>query len=220
MSSHKNILAVESVGKGISVCFGCPGKTPLYTEVLDGFSAKHHLLSIIKDITNKHGPADALACAVGPGSFTGLRISCVAIRSLAWAWRLPVYCIDTMEALTLSQKPGHYICLMPLKKDTTFVSAYERDEKQINTLFETTAILDESIPDLKHLHNCTIIGPALADKPDLINEWGLDNTIGSSKSLDAETVLHACQDQTPQAWDAVLPAYHQASAPELQRAQK
>jgi len=45
------------------------------------------------------GELDCLALGVGPGSFTGLRVSFAAFRTLAWARSLPLYPIDSLLAL-------------------------------------------------------------------------------------------------------------------------
>lgn len=48
----------------------------------------------------------ALAISRGPGSFTGLRIGLSAIKALAYAWKLPVVGVGTMEALALRASTG------------------------------------------------------------------------------------------------------------------
>ncbi|WP_283431520.1 tRNA (adenosine(37)-N6)-threonylcarbamoyltransferase complex dimerization subunit type 1 TsaB [Neorhodopirellula lusitana] len=45
---------------------------------------------------------DFLAVAIGPGSFTGLRIAVAAAKTLAYAWRIPVVTVDSLSAVARS----------------------------------------------------------------------------------------------------------------------
>ena len=216
----RHIIAFEALAQGCSICVGTADGDVWDKKNIDGFSAKHQLVSVINDYVEEHGTPKALACAVGPGSFTGLRVACIAARSLAWAWQLPVYNVNSMVALTAEHGDGRYVCLMPLKKDTTFIAAYEINADHVSELLPVTPYLDANIPALPDLGDYQLVGPALHSKAHLIHDWSLQQNILSDAAVNAVTVLRACKLSTLVDWEAVLPAYHQASAPELQRAQQ
>ncbi|MFL5408655.1 MAG: tRNA (adenosine(37)-N6)-threonylcarbamoyltransferase complex dimerization subunit type 1 TsaB, partial [Myxococcales bacterium] len=45
---------------------------------------------------------DALAVGIGPGSFTGLRVGLAALKTIAYARKLPLACASSLHALALS----------------------------------------------------------------------------------------------------------------------
>ena len=160
----QHIIAFEALAQGCSICVGTADGDIWDQHSIDGFSAKHQLVNVINDYVTQHGKPKALACAVGPGSFTGLRVACIAARSLAWAWQLPVYNVNSMVALAAPHGDGRYVCLMPLKKDTTFIAAYEILDDTVTELFPVTPFLDSNKPTLPMIGDYQLIGPALNSK--------------------------------------------------------
>jgi tRNA threonylcarbamoyladenosine biosynthesis protein TsaB len=70
-----------------------------------------------------------LAVAVGPGSFTGLRIGVSAIKGLALALSLPIAAVPTLDALAAGV-PGSSlpVCpVIPARRDEVYASLYRWD---------------------------------------------------------------------------------------------
>ncbi|PNQ84553.1 tRNA (adenosine(37)-N6)-threonylcarbamoyltransferase complex dimerization subunit type 1 TsaB [Paenibacillus polymyxa] len=62
-----------------------------------------HVITELERLLSEAGltrdDVDGLAVGVGPGSYTGIRIAVTAAKTLAWAWRVPVTSISTLQAL-------------------------------------------------------------------------------------------------------------------------
>jgi tRNA threonylcarbamoyladenosine biosynthesis protein TsaB len=79
-------------------------------------SGKHHtevLLSAVDQLFVLTGKTleevDLLACTVGPGSFTGLRIGVSTVKGLALAMSKPVVGVSTLEALAMNVSPTSWL---------------------------------------------------------------------------------------------------------------
>jgi tRNA threonylcarbamoyladenosine biosynthesis protein TsaB len=77
-----------------------------------------------------HAPeeVDLLACTVGPGSFTGLRIGVSTVKGLALAMARPVVGVSTLEALAVNAIPSRgLICsMLDARKNHVYTSLYRR----------------------------------------------------------------------------------------------
>jgi tRNA threonylcarbamoyl adenosine modification protein YeaZ len=193
------------------------GEERAYSD-LGGSECDALLVPMLDAMMRECGVPTKLAVAVGPGSFTGLRVSVAAARTLSWIERLPVHAVDSLKALALQHGDGLWWVLMSLKKDTTFHGLFRVRGNACEVLAATTAAGDDSRPALHALtEGAVAIGPALAAKPDLAGRWCPGVRIGSPQGLNARGVALAANLEPAVSWRGVLPAYHQDSAPVIQR---
>lgn len=213
------LLAVETVARSASACvIAADGREVAYADLAGG-ETEAGLVSLLDRLIRTHGKPSAIAIAAGPGSFTGLRIGAVAARTLAWIEGLPVHCVDSLAARAAEAGDGLWWVLVPLKRDTTFHGLFRVSAGQVETIQATVASLDDGMPSLHPLTaQSSAIGPALAAKPGLADRWCPGVRLGDAAALTARGVARLAPQVPAVSWDHVLPAYHQASAPELQRA--
>ena len=210
------ILALETVRRTCSACV--LGDDGCVVALRIGGEAEHDAAALLDALIRAHGRPRALAVAVGPGSFTGLRVAVVAVRTCAWVDELPVHAVDALTARAVAAGSGLWWVLQPLKRDTTHHALVRvGGDGAPEILDATTASLDAAPPVLRPEHAAAVaIGPALAEKPGLAERWGAQR-LGEATGLDALGVARAARWTPAVAWRDLRPAYHQEAAPVLQR---
>ena len=100
------VLALDTTTRGGSVAVAKDGRV---LDLLEGDAARPHAERVPGDLLRSLERAgaslsevDVFAVAVGPGSFTGLRIGIAAIQGCAFAAGKPVVGVSALEALALS----------------------------------------------------------------------------------------------------------------------
>jgi tRNA threonylcarbamoyladenosine biosynthesis protein TsaB len=214
------LLGFETVGRSASAVLVDEAGSEIAYRDLEGLPSEAGLVPLLDELMRLGAPVHALAWAHGPGSFTGLRVGALAVRTLAWIEDLPVHGVDSLAALAAERGDGLWWVLLPLKRDTTFHGLFRVAGGRLTTLAVSAAQADAGAPVLHPATaQATAIGPALAHKPGLAERWCPGVALGPAAGVSARGVARLARDCPPTPWPQALPAYLQASAPELQRAQ-
>lgn len=99
-----------------------------------------------KDIT-------AVACAAGPGSFTGVRIGTAAAKGFAWGRELPCVGVSTLEAMAQQARlfEGIVCCAMDARREQVYNALFSCEGGILTRLTEDRAIsLEELAQTLKN----------------------------------------------------------------------
>lgn len=101
-SSQPSGLAIEVIGRDGSIAL-IKGDQIESARSLDADSrAASSLVPAIAGLLKTQCPTlvpDFISVAVGPGSFTGLRIALTAAKTLAFAWDIPLVEVDSLTAI-------------------------------------------------------------------------------------------------------------------------
>jgi tRNA threonylcarbamoyladenosine biosynthesis protein TsaB len=90
---------------------------------------------------------DAFAVAIGPGSFTGLRIGLSTMKSLAFATGKPLCGVPTLDALAWSLPFAAYpVCpVLDARKGEVYTALYRTDGGRLEPLWEPRAVAPEAL---------------------------------------------------------------------------
>jgi len=133
------ILAIETATRagGVAVARGA--------EVLsrrEGDASMSHSINLIemidealRDAGAKLSEVDLFACAVGPGSFTGLRIGLATVKAFAAATRRPVIGISTLAAIAhAADSSGNIVSLLPAGRGELFAQMFSVSNGDVTAL--------------------------------------------------------------------------------------
>ncbi|MCX8103754.1 MAG: tRNA (adenosine(37)-N6)-threonylcarbamoyltransferase complex dimerization subunit type 1 TsaB [Candidatus Bipolaricaulota bacterium] len=102
---------------------------------------------------------DLIAVALGPGSFTSLRIGLAVGKGLAQAWHVPIVGVPSMAAYAekVSFLSGRICVVLPDRRDLIYYALYESNTQVTPARSSTVKALQEHVrqtPDL-----ALVIGP-------------------------------------------------------------
>lgn len=122
------------------------------------------LMPMVQDVLAEASVAFAdiglIVTTVGPGSFTGLRISLSAARTLGLALNVPVQGVSTFEAMVRSAVPESKACLVVLesKRSDFYVQAFDGKK---NPLGEATCMEPDALCDMIAANDYILCGDGL-----------------------------------------------------------
>ena len=106
--------------------------------------------ALLEQASWKIDQLDAIACAIGPGSFAGLRIGIATVKGLAFASKTATVGINTLEAMALSSGAKKLrICpILDAKKEQVYVAFFQMDgQGGLERLSEDLALEPKALAD-------------------------------------------------------------------------
>jgi len=128
-----NILAIDTSGRAVTAALA--SSEALIGEVFINNAQNHSvtLMPMIEQLLNSAGMAVSdlthIACASGPGSFTGLRIGAGTAKALAYALDIPIAAVPTLDALAYNVFDTRSIIvpIMDARRRQVYTAFYERN---------------------------------------------------------------------------------------------
>lgn len=150
------ILALETSAKAVSVAVTEDGRLLALGFQDTGLTHSRTLMPIVEHLLKNTDLAmadmDAVAVAVGPGSFTGIRIGVSAAKGLAFAASIPTVGVSTLAAMARNAAfaDGLVVCAMDARRNQIYNALFEAKNGRLTRLTPDRAIgLDELSEELR-----------------------------------------------------------------------
>ncbi len=139
-------LAFDSTAKTAS-CAVLDGNHVLGLYSIDNGLTQSELLlpmaeNLLSALKLSYSDVGLFAAAVGPGSFTGVRIGVSLIKGLAFGRRVPCVSVSTLEALAENISPldGILVPCMDARRGQVYSATFESDGTAVKRITEDRAI--------------------------------------------------------------------------------
>lgn len=130
------LLAIESATGPASAVLWRDGESRGEEAAAPEAAAAAALLPAIDRLLRRAGVSvgqlAAFAIAIGPGSFTGLRIGVATLKGLAFGSPAPVAAVSTLAVLARSAGPGlePVVALLDARRGEVYAGAFQREGEQ------------------------------------------------------------------------------------------
>jgi tRNA threonylcarbamoyl adenosine modification protein YeaZ len=142
-TSPHNILAIDTALGGISVGVLSDGQfagKQIATQRDQASLLVPTINEILEELSINYSVLDAIACTVGPGSFTGLRIGLSTAKSLALALNIPTIPMGTLDLMARHYAGLDQILVVLETKRQDFYAQYYQSGKSVGDPIVSNAL--------------------------------------------------------------------------------
>lgn len=224
------ILAFESSAKAASVALCRDGELVSQSMQCTALTHSRTLLPMAEDMLRNTGlsfsDVDLIACAQGPGSFTGIRIGVATVKGLAWALEKPCAGVSTLEAMAWhGVSAGGCVCsVMDARRNQVYNALFEIKSGAPSRLTPDRAIsLSELIDDVRKLDSPVfLVGDGSAITASAFESAGIDfrKAPENLAMQSAWGVAMAAMSAEAGTAESLLPVYLRLSQAERERQER
>ncbi len=183
------ILSVDTSSSVCSVAILEDENCIAEISINDGRTHSENLMPMIEKILQENdiklNSIELIAVAVGPGSFTGIRIGVASIKAIAEVLSIPIVPVSSLEGLAYNVENFETICtLIDARNNQVYAGIFD---KMYNQLEEYMADdINNVLQSVQNYENITFIGDGALIHKDLINNK-LKNSIFLEGTVNLQT---------------------------------
>ena len=173
--------------------------------------------SLFKETNLKLSDMNAIACSIGPGSFTGIRIGIASAKAMAEVMQIPVIGVTSLETLAyLSETQDTIVSLIDAKNNQVYCGIFDNNFKSKEEYLATD--ITEVIAHLKKYSRISFVGNGFIVHKELLKSE-LPNVTFSGKNTQSAFALGKCafekwENGETLTADTILPLYLRPSQAE------
>jgi tRNA threonylcarbamoyladenosine biosynthesis protein TsaB len=190
------LLNIDTALDRASVCLSNDGSI---IQTVSHDQPKDHALWLhqcVADLLHKNGftgnDLGAIAVAIGPGSYTGLRVGLSAAKGLAYALKIPLIGVSTLQMIAQANRNEIVELVCPMidaRRMEVFTAVYDRQGKEI--IAPSALILDEnSFSDLLAKNKILFCGNGCTKLQPLIKNENANFNVRSGDANDLSVIAN------------------------------
>ncbi len=138
-------------------------------EINEGYTHAENLhvfiQTLLKETKTEASDLSAIAVSKGPGSYTGLRIGVSAAKGLAYALKIPLISVDTLQIMavqaTKTSSHADYLCpMLDARRMEVYTAVYDSTLKR-RTEIEALIVDENSISQFLQYPNIHFFGDGM-----------------------------------------------------------
>ena len=222
------ILAVDTSSEICSVAILEDNKVIVENSLNDGKTHSENLMTIMENTLEENkiklSDIDLIACSVGPGSFTGIRIGVSSIKAIAEVLDVPVASVTSLETLAqnVEVKGATIVSLIDAKNDQVYAGIFDdnynkKEEYIADSIYNV-------IERLKEYENIILVGNGAIKYKGLLEESVQNISFSDSNLQSASNVgkigYKKHKEKDLASADTIMPMYLRKSQAERMKKEK
>ena len=222
------ILAVDTSSEICSVAILENDTVIVENSLNDGKTHSENLMTIMENTLEENkiklNDIDLIACSVGPGSFTGIRIGVSSIKAIAEVLDVPAAAVTSLETLAknVENKGVTIVSLIDAKNDQVYAGIFD-DEYNKKEEYIADSIYNV-IDRLKEYENIIYVGNGAIKYKELLEE-NFGSIVISDNNLQSASCVGKIgykkhKEKDLASADTIMPMYLRKSQAERMKKEK